>query len=71
MIYARKKEKQFQTLFTHSIHVSQLAAEGCTRLHALMRLCGLLHDLGKATEAFQHYLFMDGQCEKVEHAIYG
>ncbi|MEG1967659.1 MAG: CRISPR-associated helicase Cas3' [Clostridia bacterium] len=71
MIYARKKEKQFQTLFTHSMHVSQLAAEGCTRLHALMRLCGLLHDLGKATKAFQHYLLMDGQCEKVEHAIYG
>jgi CRISPR-associated endonuclease/helicase Cas3 len=55
---ARPGEKEAQPLSEHLLGVSELAAEygGTLGLGQVCRLVGLLHDLGKYSDAFQEYI---------------
>lgn len=70
-LYARKTGEQYQTLISHCRQTAQLASERFPELHDLLFLCGLLHDMGKGTKAFQRYLMEDGKRGEVEHSIHG
>lgn len=58
VLYARWQDERWQTLREHSQNVAEQTSRAgeAFGLSALLRLCGLLHDLGKASEAFQEYL---------------
>ena len=76
MLSARRlpRSGQTQTLLAHAEGVARIAAENAKEigLSALLRLCGLLHDAGKASPAFQAYLQNeDAQRGTVEHSAYG
>ncbi len=76
MLYARTGglDGRKQTLLEHAANVAQIAFEKGQKvgLGALTRLCGLLHDAGKAREEFQAYLLEGGPKRgTVEHSAYG
>lgn len=59
MLYARKTDDgRLQTLHDHCHQVAQEASHTGERigLANLLMLCGLLHDLGKASSTFQAYV---------------
>lgn len=76
MRYARIQDNSSrrQTLLAHAQNVARYAAERAAPLglRALLRLCGLLHDAGKASDGFQDYL-LDENAKRgtVEHSAYG
>ncbi len=71
-LYARKQGERCQTLREHCQNAAALASADCAPMRSLMRLCGLLHDLGKATRAFQRYLLEgEGARGSVEHSLHG
>lgn len=75
-LYARKTEDgRLQTLHDHCLSVASLAAQNGERigLARLLRLCGLLHDLGKVSDAYQAYLLVEGNARRgsVLHAALG
>lgn len=56
--HIRKSDKKPQPLSDHCRNVKKLAEEGAEKsgIKALVGLTGLLHDMGKATSAFQEYI---------------
>ncbi|MDD6485105.1 MAG: CRISPR-associated helicase Cas3' [Clostridiales bacterium] len=59
-----------QSLKTHLENVAQLAEEyAVDEFKEYARLCGLMHDLGKYTQAFQNRI--NGTGPRTEHARYG
>ena len=75
-LYARKTtDGRMQTLYDHSRNVARTASLAGQRvgLGRFMYLCGLLHDLGKASDAFQAYLLAGERAQRgsVLHAAQG
>lgn len=58
LAHIHKESGREQTLLLHSEKVATFCAEFCAKigLKNLGELTGLLHDSGKATQAFQEYL---------------
>lgn len=75
LLLARRRNGRVQTLSEHCGAVAAYASRTgeALGLPSLMRLCGLLHDFGKASDAFQAYLLSDEPAEKgsVPHAPQG
>ncbi|NCB35045.1 MAG: CRISPR-associated helicase Cas3' [Clostridia bacterium] len=75
LLLARICDGRKQTLRMHCEGVAALCATAGASLGlpTLYRLCGLLHDMGKASEAFQAYLERGNPAERgsVAHAAYG
>lgn len=75
-LFARKTcDGRMQTMYEHSRNVAQNAslAGECVGLGRLLYLCGLLHDLGKVSDAFQAYLSAGERSQRgsVLHAAQG
>lgn len=71
LFYARKDNcGNKQTLDTHLYNVAALSSMFSNYLN-ISKLAGLLHDLGKATTAFQNYLEKGGERGGVIHAFQG
>lgn len=66
-----KDKTDWQPLFTHLSNVSRLSADYAKIFNGdeFAEIIGLLHDLGKATQAFQHRL--EGSSIRVDHATWG
>ena len=56
--HIRESDSKVQTIQEHLLSVSQLAREYGSALHisSIAELAGFLHDMGKYTSAFTHYL---------------
>ena len=68
--FARTNETDKQLMSKHLTHVADLS-EGFSDYKSLSRLVGILHDLGKATSAFQNYLLNGGERGSVVHSLQG
>lgn len=56
-LYARRVEtERYQTLPDHLEHVADYAADFASGFPNTARAAGILHDIGKASRAFQDYL---------------
>lgn len=77
-LYARKKvdsqnKIKHQTLNEHLFNVADLASKFAKGINSekIAMLTGFLHDIGKATNAFQKYLKEGGERGSVIHALQG
>lgn len=66
-----ERHPEGQSLLTHLQNVSALAAEAATKFdaEATGAYCGLLHDIGKYSSAFQRHL--EGDRSQVDHSTAG
>jgi CRISPR-associated endonuclease/helicase Cas3 len=72
MLYARKDAANIkQPLFEHLAHVADLSVCFAREFSHAARLSGMLHDVGKATGAFQQYLMQGGARGSVVHSLQG
>lgn len=75
ILFARtdKSKRRCQPLSEHSSQVAVCMAARCRSIgmEAFGKLCGLAHDLGKATPEWQQYLLADAARAKVPHAPLG
>ncbi len=76
MIYSRFSEEDFERkelLVDHATTVAELCEKDSSvfGVPSLGRLVGLVHDVGKASTAWQNYLFSDEKEEKIPHAPVG
>ncbi|MCL2475097.1 MAG: CRISPR-associated endonuclease Cas3'' [Chloroflexi bacterium] len=67
---ARTSQTGKQLLSDHLSNVSNLSAV-FSNYENISKLTGILHDLGKATSAFQNYLINGGERGKIVHAMQG
>lgn len=71
VLYARKNESDNrQLLCEHLNNVSQISMQ-YSSLKNTSKLIGMLHDLGKATSAFQRYLEEGGKKGSITHSLQG
>ena len=74
-LFARKDAKtgKSQLLNDHSRNVSRLCGASCEAVGfmAFGHLIGLIHDMGKASDAWQTYLDKDSSNEKIDHSTAG
>ena len=71
--HIHRESGRTQTLAQHAENVAALCARNAAPLHleSAARLIALLHDMGKATQAFQDYLREEGQSSPHHHAPAG
>lgn len=71
-LWARKADDKMQALSDHLRNVGDIAAAFESRDEAISMLAGRIHDIGKASHAFQRYLVEDvGEKGSVVHARQG
>ena len=71
LAHSENEKGVYQTMSEHSINVADFMRQFSLsdEFLQLYAYCGLIHDMGKYSDSFQHYLAAGGN--KVQHSVYG